>query len=61
MEIQLLDDIMTYYGYIYASYPIVFSIICFNLLKAIYIRKNKSYDNSISKIIYISDLIVAVL
>ena len=61
MVVKPLDDVMYYFGFAFFAYIVLFIIVCLNLYKALYIRKNTPNGNSISKLIQISDLVIDIL
>lgn len=61
LEIQPLDDVMSYFQFIFFAYVTLFIIVCVNFFKALYINKKSKENHSIGKSTQIFDLGIDVL
>lgn len=61
IDIKPLDDVMFHFKYAFIAYIILFIIVVFNLLKAIYIKKKCHEEKLIFKIILGIDLVIDIL
>ncbi|PKM95636.1 MAG: hypothetical protein CVU84_02195 [Firmicutes bacterium HGW-Firmicutes-1] len=60
MVVKSLDDVMSYFEFVFFAYIVLLIIVSLNFYKALYIRKNFTVGNSIGKLIQKLDLVIGV-
>ncbi|MEG1795590.1 MAG: hypothetical protein RR262_03725 [Clostridium sp.] len=61
MGVKPLDDVMSYFGFAFLAYIVLFIIVSLNFYKALCIRKKLSQGNSTYKLIQVLDLVIDIL
>jgi hypothetical protein len=58
MVVKPLDDVMSYFGFAFLAYIVLFIIVSLNFYRALNIRKKLPQDNSFGKSIQVLDLVI---
>jgi hypothetical protein len=61
MVVKPLDDVMSFFGFEFSAYIVLFIVVFLNFYKALYLRNNTPNGSSIGKLVQKSDLLTSVL